>query len=451
MRPILFTAVEPLPTEIKLFPAGTWEHHMFGREKMDATRAQRIIDNFNKGVPRQGVPIIVAHDKNSPAVGWVKELQWRDDGLYATVEWNEEGKQLLQKRQFIFVSPALLTEWKHPVTGEIFKDVLVEVSLTNFPFFGWAQKPLVSLDLTKEHQEPAVLIAYSDVLFTVDYQEEHRWVVQRPRFPVVDGIRWDEDAADQRWRRWVSDRPFDEWDDEEWRKYRQRFILWDAANPREIGSGKLPVCDIVNGRPVVVANAVRNALARLPQVEGVSDDVKERARQVLRALLDEIREEKQGGDAAMEQQKMQDYEALKEEVERLKQEKQQYEERLAQLERERKVREFADTLAELRYDERKVIPPKQRQQWAEILADLPTEMAQKIVELLKAFTLVELGERGYNLRPDDSDKPATNPFEAFTRLIDQTLQQHPDWSYEQAYEFVKRHHRDLAERIAIGR
>ncbi len=334
-----------------------------------------------------------------------------------------------------------MPEWTHPATGEVFRDVLVEVSLTNFPFFGWAQKPLV------EHDEPAVLLAYSDIVF---YQE-HRWVVQRPRFPVVDGIRWDEDAADQRWRRWVSDRPFDEWGDDEWRKYRQRFILWDAANPREIGSGKLPVCDIVDGRPVVVANAVRNALARLPQVVGVPDEVKERAQSVLRALLDEVREEERQGGAQRMEQKTQDYEALKEELERLKQEKHQYEQRLAQLERERKVREFADTLGELRYDERKVIPPKQRQQWAEILADLPPETAQKIVELLKAFTLVEMGERGFSLRPDDSDKPTTNPFEAFTRLIDQTLQQHPDWSYEQAYEFVKRQHRDLAERIATGR
>lgn len=155
-----------------------------------------------------------------------------------------------------------------------------------------------------------------------------------------------------------------------------------------------------------------------------------------------------------QQQKTQEYEALKEEVERLKQEKQQYEQRLAQLERERKVRMYADTLAELRYGERKVMPPAQRQKWAELLADLPDDTAKRIVELLKSFTLVELGERGYSaaaLRPDDSDAPATNPFEAFTRLIDETLQQHPDWSYEQAYEFVKRQHRDLAERVALGR
>ncbi len=81
MRPLCFVATEPIPTEVKLFPAGTWRHHLFGKETMDEQRAKRIITNFRQGIPRQGIPIIVAHDKNSPAVGWVKDLEWRDDGL----------------------------------------------------------------------------------------------------------------------------------------------------------------------------------------------------------------------------------------------------------------------------------------------------------------------------------------------------------------------------------
>lgn len=427
---------------VKLFPAGSWKHSIYGREEMTKERAERIIRNFERNLPREGVPVIVAHDKNAPAVGWVKELSWRDDGLYARVEWNEEGKRLLANKMYRFVSPSILKEWENPATGEKVKDVLIEVSLTNFPFFGFAQRPLVNEMPLSFH-----VLAYSEDSIVFLYQE-HRWVVQRPDYPIRDGLRWDEDAADRRFRQWVSDKPIDEWGNEEWRKYRRRFIVFDDANPNEVQSGKLPVVDIVDGEPVIIANAVRNALARLPQTD-IPDDVKERARQVLQGLLERLRES-EGGERRMEERQQEDIKALQEQLKRLEEENRKYQERLAQLERERKVRHYSDILSEHRYEQNKIMPPKLRQEFAELLADLDDSVATKFVELLKKIQFVELDERGYTLLPDGSDKPVKDPFEEFERRIERTLKEHPDWRYEQAYEYVKRSDPELAKMIALG-
>ncbi len=53
----------------------------------------------------------------APAVGWIKELQARADGLYGRVEWLDEGLRVLSARSHRYISPTLAGEglkmWLH--------------------------------------------------------------------------------------------------------------------------------------------------------------------------------------------------------------------------------------------------------------------------------------------------------------------------------------------------
>ena len=41
----------------------------------------------------------------APAAGWIVELQARDDGIYARVEWTERGRAAIAAREYRFISP----------------------------------------------------------------------------------------------------------------------------------------------------------------------------------------------------------------------------------------------------------------------------------------------------------------------------------------------------------
>lgn len=64
------------------------------------------------------LPVDINHaiDRNSskgldtPAVGWIVELQSRPDGIWGRVEWTNRGKELLADRAYGFISPVLLSK-----------------------------------------------------------------------------------------------------------------------------------------------------------------------------------------------------------------------------------------------------------------------------------------------------------------------------------------------------
>jgi hypothetical protein len=63
-------------------------------------------------------------------------------------------------------------------------------------------------------------------------------------------------------------------------KARKAFLAYDAANPKERGSYKLPFAKVVEGRLVAMASGIRAAASRLPQTD-IPDNVKDSARAVI--------------------------------------------------------------------------------------------------------------------------------------------------------------------------
>jgi hypothetical protein len=116
-----------------------------------------------------------------------------------------------------------------------------------------------------------------------------RWTVNTSvlRLPVTNHRSWDADATEKEWRKWVSDKDPSEWGAAEWRKYKKRFLVYDAEDPYKFESYKLPVVAIVDGEPKVIRRAViaaQQALAGARRGVDLPADVKERVEKLAERL-----------------------------------------------------------------------------------------------------------------------------------------------------------------------
>lgn len=114
------------------------------------------------------------------------------------------------------------------------------------------------------------------------------------KIPVTDHREWDRDESEKRWRKWVSEKDPSEWGAAEWRKYKKRFLVYDAEDPYKFESYKLPVVDIVDGEPRVIRRGVIAAQQALAGARGgvdLPEEVKKRAARLaekLRQKADEV-------------------------------------------------------------------------------------------------------------------------------------------------------------------
>jgi hypothetical protein len=116
-----------------------------------------------------------------------------------------------------------------------------------------------------------------------------RWTVNTAvlDLPVTDHRDWDADATERGWRRWVSDKDPSEWGAAEWRKYKKRFLVYNAEDPHKFESYKLPVVAIVDGEPKVIRRAViaaQQALAGARRGVDLPAEVKERVEKLAERL-----------------------------------------------------------------------------------------------------------------------------------------------------------------------
>lgn len=73
---------------------------------------------------------------------------------------------------------------------------------------------------------------------------------------------------------------------------RRGFLVYDADNPGNRGSYKLPFAQVINGRLTALASGLRAAASRLPQTDGLSSQTKNAARAVIQSYMSKIH----GGD-----------------------------------------------------------------------------------------------------------------------------------------------------------
>lgn len=138
------------PEWIHYWPApGRFNHPTYGEIVITEDRNRRIVDNFQKAVYQESLPLDCEHDLvTSGAVGWIEEMRLASDGsIEARVNWNDRGKQLLAEDRFRYFSPSIITNWPHTVTGELIPDVAVGGAICTQPYFkeSWL-RPLVATE-----------------------------------------------------------------------------------------------------------------------------------------------------------------------------------------------------------------------------------------------------------------------------------------------------------------
>lgn len=113
---------------LPIFPAGQF-YGVDGRSWVN-DKPDQVVASFT--VKR---PIDIEHSTHikgpqgdpAPAVGWVLQLQNRSGEIWGMVEWNSEGQEMLEKKEYSFYSPA----FKYTTSGQVVS--LASIGLTNEP------------------------------------------------------------------------------------------------------------------------------------------------------------------------------------------------------------------------------------------------------------------------------------------------------------------------------
>ena len=113
--------------DIQLTPAGAFKPRD-GRVMevpawyIDAATAQQVIAAFSA---RRTPPVVdyehqtlrsETNGQPAPAAAWMRALQWRDSGLWATVELTARAADLIQGGEYLYVSPVFRYD---PITGHV--------------------------------------------------------------------------------------------------------------------------------------------------------------------------------------------------------------------------------------------------------------------------------------------------------------------------------------------
>jgi hypothetical protein len=126
-----------LPKEIMLVPVGEWDTTKYGQVTISASDIKQMKKNFDGNV-RKGVMIDVDHRQSQhgdAAAGWIKKVECRDDGLWATeIDWTTLGDELVKGKVYKFLSPEFDTIYVDPQNKDnILENVLIATSLVNRP------------------------------------------------------------------------------------------------------------------------------------------------------------------------------------------------------------------------------------------------------------------------------------------------------------------------------
>lgn len=126
--------------ELQVLKPGKWDHPSYGMVEITDEIQQEFVANFNKDLRAHsstiGLPIDEEHYSDKGATGWIKQLINKgNEGLFAIVEWNSKGRQLIKDAVYRFFSPEFYFQYEDPEDRRLYNNVLIGGALTNRPYF----------------------------------------------------------------------------------------------------------------------------------------------------------------------------------------------------------------------------------------------------------------------------------------------------------------------------
>jgi phage I-like protein len=115
-----------------ILPVGVFKTAKYGELEITREMAHSIVENWTSKVMGERLPFIDTDHDQGAANGWIVELQARDDGVYARVDWTDLGRENVENKRYRYFS-AMIAKHVNIQTGDEIWPVLKAVSLTNTP------------------------------------------------------------------------------------------------------------------------------------------------------------------------------------------------------------------------------------------------------------------------------------------------------------------------------
>lgn len=94
---------------------------------------QAVYDAYKgKALGDRLIPIVQSHWGDEKAYGWIQDVKLEDETLYGLVEWNDEGKKVINDKTYLYLSPEIIHDYKDD-NGKEWGEILFRAALTNSP------------------------------------------------------------------------------------------------------------------------------------------------------------------------------------------------------------------------------------------------------------------------------------------------------------------------------
>jgi len=164
-------AGKPRTSAVQIAKTGVFVDPRYGKFSITQRDFSKWTQNFNalaKDGDRIGLPLDVDHSSEkegkTEAAGWITGISTKGTELWAEVEWNSLGVDLVSDRRYAYISPSYQHNFKDE-KGTAHGTALVGAALTNRPFLNMAtvslSKDFTVAQLTDEDPE-AVALSTSD-------------------------------------------------------------------------------------------------------------------------------------------------------------------------------------------------------------------------------------------------------------------------------------------------
>jgi len=161
---IIYTAFQEIKDtdEFQLIlPIGHWHHPWYGELDITDETCADMVANWEAKVLGERQPYIDTDHDGGAANGWIVELEARDAGLFAKIEWTEPGKELLEKGIYKYFS-AEMGDHMDIDTGLKVKNVLIAATLTNRPFMNTMPEAHLKDVKSSAHRDRVKIISQED-------------------------------------------------------------------------------------------------------------------------------------------------------------------------------------------------------------------------------------------------------------------------------------------------
>ena len=239
----------------------TYHTPAYGEVEITADKIDNFVQSINTFVRGQEVAINYEHgvdpNKGTKAAGWIKGARKNDRGsLELAVDFTEPAKEEIRNKEWKYFSLEWDDEWVHP-DGIFYKDVVMGGALTNRPV-AKGLMPINFSEIFNEKTDEELAAELNETNNLAEGDPEHEFSVWSTAY--------------------VNNLP-------------DSSFLFVESGGKKDSDGKteprslrhLPYKD-ANGK-VDLAH-LRNAIARIPQMKGISEDLKNSLQGRARRLLD---------------------------------------------------------------------------------------------------------------------------------------------------------------------